>query len=136
MFWISVLFFLFKQKTAYEMRISDWSSDVGSSDLRIESPCPRVLALLLKPIEGDTCDNCSRLLTRLSDSSDDDSTETETGTFCKFCSRFCAVTTISSLAASSTEAGAACAGRSSWAWAPAGTAIAVATLVSKNARQR
>src|SRR3546814_1713691 len=26
-------FFLFKQKTAYEMRISDWSSDVGSSDL-------------------------------------------------------------------------------------------------------
>src|SRR3546814_3556537 len=25
--------FLFKQKTAYEMRISDWSSDVGSSDL-------------------------------------------------------------------------------------------------------
>src|SRR3546814_1759659 len=72
---------------------------------RIESPCPRVLALLLKPIEGDTCDNCSRLLTRLSDSSDDDSTETETGTFCKFCSRFCAVTTISSLAASSTEAG-------------------------------
>src|SRR3546814_10892615 len=27
------LFFLFKQKTAYEMRISDWSSDVCSSDL-------------------------------------------------------------------------------------------------------
>src|SRR3546814_6513181 len=26
-------FFLFKQKTAYEMRISDWSSDVCSSDL-------------------------------------------------------------------------------------------------------
>src|SRR3546814_7529428 len=30
-----VLFF-FKQKTAYEMRISDWSSDVGSSDLFTE----------------------------------------------------------------------------------------------------
>src|SRR3546814_1479069 len=30
--YISV-FFLFKQKTAYEMRISDWSSDVCSSDL-------------------------------------------------------------------------------------------------------
>src|SRR3546814_2289762 len=29
-----VLFFFFKQKTAYEMRISDWSSDVCSSDLR------------------------------------------------------------------------------------------------------
>src|SRR3546814_6670908 len=29
-----VLFFFFKQKTAYEVRISDWSSDVCSSDLR------------------------------------------------------------------------------------------------------
>src|SRR3546814_970448 len=29
-----VLVFFFKQKTAYEMRISDWSSDVCSSDLR------------------------------------------------------------------------------------------------------
>src|SRR3546814_4645965 len=28
-------FFFFKQKTAYEMRISDWSSDVCSSDLRM-----------------------------------------------------------------------------------------------------
>src|SRR3546814_7502453 len=28
-----MLCFLFKQKTAYEMRISDWSSDVCSSDL-------------------------------------------------------------------------------------------------------
>src|SRR3546814_8579816 len=27
-------FFFFKQKTAYEMRISDWSSDVCSSDLQ------------------------------------------------------------------------------------------------------
>src|SRR3546814_12866189 len=31
-----LLFFFFKQKTAYEMRISDWSSDVCSSDLRGE----------------------------------------------------------------------------------------------------
>src|SRR3546814_18621103 len=30
---MSVLFFFFKQKTAYEFRISDWSSDVCSSDL-------------------------------------------------------------------------------------------------------
>src|SRR3546814_7144523 len=29
------VFFFFKQKTAYEMRISDWSSDVCSSDLSI-----------------------------------------------------------------------------------------------------
>src|SRR3546814_6283526 len=28
-----MFFFFFKQKTAYEMRISDWSSDVFSSDL-------------------------------------------------------------------------------------------------------
>src|SRR3546814_8762882 len=28
-------FFFFKQKTAYEMRISDWSSDVCSSDLHL-----------------------------------------------------------------------------------------------------
>src|SRR3546814_10256533 len=31
--WVVDVFF-FKQKTAYEMRISDWSSDVCSSDLR------------------------------------------------------------------------------------------------------
>src|SRR3546814_4501063 len=30
---VYLLFFFFKQKTAYEMRISDWSSDVCSSDL-------------------------------------------------------------------------------------------------------
>src|SRR3546814_5041005 len=30
------VFFFFKQKTAYEMRISDWSSDVCPSDLIIE----------------------------------------------------------------------------------------------------
>src|SRR3546814_13101884 len=30
---MDVYFFFFKQKTAYEMRISDWSSDVCSSDL-------------------------------------------------------------------------------------------------------
>src|SRR3546814_2613939 len=31
------VFFFFKQKTAYEMRISDWSSDVCSSDLAVYS---------------------------------------------------------------------------------------------------
>src|SRR3546814_18396869 len=30
-----VFFFFFKQKTAYELRISDWSSDVCSSDLQL-----------------------------------------------------------------------------------------------------
>src|SRR3546814_4589572 len=32
------VFFFFKQKTAYEMRISDWSSDVCSSDLSANDP--------------------------------------------------------------------------------------------------
>src|SRR3546814_8620915 len=32
-----ICFFFFKQKTAYEMRISDWSSDVCSSDLSFPS---------------------------------------------------------------------------------------------------
>src|SRR3546814_6288514 len=36
---LCVLFFFFKQKTAYEMRISDWSSDVCSSDL-VSAFCP------------------------------------------------------------------------------------------------
>src|SRR3546814_12417719 len=30
-----VIFFFFKQKTAYDLRISDWSSDVCSSDLKV-----------------------------------------------------------------------------------------------------
>src|SRR3546814_2535190 len=32
---VCIFCFFFKQKTAYEMRISDWSSDVCSSDLRV-----------------------------------------------------------------------------------------------------
>src|SRR3546814_4209071 len=52
--------FFFKQKTAYEMRISDWSSDVCSSDLlqlldhlrvALVEPCPA--AVLLEPRERD-----------------------------------------------------------------------------------
>src|SRR3546814_10377436 len=33
-----IVFFFFKQKTAYEMRISDWSSDVCSSDVLPQPP--------------------------------------------------------------------------------------------------
>src|SRR3546814_4173164 len=40
-----ISFFFFKQKTAYEMRISDWSSDVCSSDLS-------AIALLLDGVTG------------------------------------------------------------------------------------
>src|SRR3546814_1002484 len=44
--WCCVLFvFFFKQKTAYEMRISDWSSDVCSSDLFVVMPA-EALALV------------------------------------------------------------------------------------------
>src|SRR3546814_13288146 len=41
--YIVFFFVFFKQKTAYEMRISDWSSDVCSSDLKDrcrDMPCP------------------------------------------------------------------------------------------------
>src|SRR3546814_919789 len=37
-FHVFSFFFFFKQMTAYEMRISDWSSDVCSSDLRLPDP--------------------------------------------------------------------------------------------------
>src|SRR3546814_2847238 len=39
---IILFFFFFKQKTAYEMRISDWSSDVCSSDLNTGTPTKAV----------------------------------------------------------------------------------------------
>src|SRR3546814_5952107 len=41
-------FFFFKQKTAYEMRISDWSSDVCSSDL-FEAPRLVAFFVALRP---------------------------------------------------------------------------------------
>src|SRR3546814_8155603 len=45
-----MIFFFFKQKTAYEMRISDWSSDVCSSDLTINwSPQVKQLNLFSLP---------------------------------------------------------------------------------------
>src|SRR3546814_16453438 len=40
-----IVVFFFKQKTAYEMRISDWSSDVCSSDLDDAGAERRLLAL-------------------------------------------------------------------------------------------
>src|SRR3546814_1623257 len=38
-YWLCVLFFFFKQKTAYDMRIGDWSSDLCSSDLEYLEYC-------------------------------------------------------------------------------------------------
>src|SRR3546814_2433610 len=43
-------FFFFKQKTAYEMRISDWSSDVCSSDLLVRQSIRRRLEDRLEPL--------------------------------------------------------------------------------------
>src|SRR3546814_15259538 len=38
--------FFFKQKTAYEMRISDWSSDVCSSDLAASDDLDKLIAII------------------------------------------------------------------------------------------
>src|SRR3546814_1133076 len=69
------VFFFFKQKTAYEMRISDWSSDVCSSDLERNRSRPRVLRHLQnrlqihpegclsgtsRPTVGDLCNGQDR----------------------------------------------------------------------------
>src|SRR3546814_6161429 len=45
-----MVFFLFKQKTAYEMRISDWSSDVCSSDLGLNKTYPGAQKPTLKDL--------------------------------------------------------------------------------------
>src|SRR3546814_10236724 len=51
-----VVYVFFKQKTAYEMRISDWSSDVCSSDLRcgigqpVQSLCELSYVLVQSPL--------------------------------------------------------------------------------------
>src|SRR3546814_6145094 len=47
-----VFCFVFKQKTAYEMRISDWSSDVCSSDLDADGrlTLPRSSAILISSV--------------------------------------------------------------------------------------
>src|SRR3546814_5217437 len=50
-FFFSCVFF-FKQKTAYEMRISDWSSDVCSSDL-LGEVARELLAIRLRSDQAD-----------------------------------------------------------------------------------
>src|SRR3546814_5003378 len=52
---ILYVFFFFKQKTAYEMRISDWSSDVCSSDLatvRRDFQAAAVIGQIVGHLEG------------------------------------------------------------------------------------
>src|SRR3546814_15928305 len=52
---IVIFFLFFKQKTAYEMRISDWSSDVCSSDLDVKGDAARTMARdgLLEPLRDE-----------------------------------------------------------------------------------
>src|SRR3546814_18648459 len=63
---VMILFFLFKQKTSYEMRISDWSSDVCSSDLstrcwpEVETTSPATRGLIPKVRRSASLDPCSR----------------------------------------------------------------------------
>src|SRR3546814_1444941 len=45
-------FFFFKQKTAYDMLISDWSSDVCSSDLVVAGVVDRVLEIAQRIVGG------------------------------------------------------------------------------------
>src|SRR3546814_7926338 len=47
-----MLVFIVKQKTAYEMRISDWSSDVCSSDLHCPRQTPRLKNSTFTPLYG------------------------------------------------------------------------------------
>src|SRR3546814_8967740 len=53
------IFFFFKQKTAYEMRICDWSSDVCSSDLHH----PQQLPLQTRHLRGKVAQFVERHLT-------------------------------------------------------------------------
>src|SRR3546814_8608856 len=59
MLYSCVVFFFFKQKTAYEMRISDWSSDVCSSDLDEAEAC----FLCLDPAFGEEAVNDESAIT-------------------------------------------------------------------------
>jgi len=49
--WVSVFFFFFKQKTAYEILGCDWSSDVCSSDLVLQAGRP--LLVIAEDIDGE-----------------------------------------------------------------------------------
>src|SRR3546814_873855 len=61
----SDVIFFFKQKTAYEMRISDWSSDVCSSDLGSNRVCIfKIIALIIGRYAGPF-DPCQIFLIRL-----------------------------------------------------------------------
>src|SRR3546814_1105986 len=55
---ITFCIFFFKQKTAYEMRISDWSSDVCSSDLCFSRSPPTAAARCGRWHRAEPCRTC------------------------------------------------------------------------------
>src|SRR3546814_5193868 len=59
------IFFFFKQKTAYEMRISDWSSDVCSSDLSFNGINTASLSASRMPFYLINCTDLRRSILRL-----------------------------------------------------------------------
>src|SRR3546814_129811 len=65
---VLLLFFFFKQKTAYEMRISDWSSDVCSSDLGpialIDEAVPVIVLAPSGPLFEKTVSNMQEVMAR------------------------------------------------------------------------
>src|SRR3546814_2941567 len=58
------MFFFFKQKTAYEMRISDWSSDVCSSDLGMPLANLNAFAELARTYDFDAHEVGNSLIVR------------------------------------------------------------------------
>src|SRR3546814_2886724 len=60
-------FFFFKQKTAYEMRISDWSSDVCSSDLSMAMRGPKIDTIVFD-LDGTLVDTAPDLIAALNHS--------------------------------------------------------------------
>src|SRR3546814_5970472 len=58
-----IVFCFFKQKTAYEMRISDWSSDVCSSDL----PAASAASQLVRSEERETWEELRTLRRKLAE---------------------------------------------------------------------
>src|SRR3546814_9136600 len=60
-----MVFFFFKQKTAYEMRISDWSSDVCSSDLLGLKQCDQLRLHEREVVRDREADDTSAAQVRL-----------------------------------------------------------------------
>src|SRR3546814_8139677 len=67
---VCFVFFFFKQKTAYEMRISDWSSDVCSSDLQRIDDEVAELRVFLQFLAGGEVDLLEIILDGLDDFDD------------------------------------------------------------------